>query len=85
MEIEFDKSKDQANIEKHGVSLSSAADFAILAVLEDDRFDYGETRYRAWGTIEDVYYCLVFTVRDEKLRAISLRKAHKKEIKRYVS
>ena len=85
MEIEFDKSKDQANIEKHGVQLSSAADFAILAVLEDDRFDYGETRYRAWGTIEDVYYCLVFTVRDEKLRAISLRKAHKKEIKRYVS
>jgi len=84
MVIEFDPIKDQANIAKHGVSLSLAHQLEILAVLRDDRFDYGEERYRAWGTIDVVAYCLAFTTRDNKVRAISLRRAHKKEIDRYV-
>jgi uncharacterized DUF497 family protein len=83
MPIEFDPAKDAANIEKHGVSLSRAADLEILAFVEDDRNDYGETRYRAWGLIDGKAYCLAFTNRAGKIRAISLRRAHKKEMKRY--
>jgi len=49
MLIEFDPAKDEANIAKHGVSLARAADLEILAFIEDDRTDYGEVRYRAWG------------------------------------
>jgi len=84
MAIEFDLPKDAANIAKHGVSLSRAADLEILAFVEDDRNEYGEIRYRAWGLIDGKYYCLVFTHRGGRVRAISLRRAHKKEIDRYV-
>lgn len=84
MEIEFDPAKDQQNILKHGVSLSRAADLEILAFIEDDRVEYGETRYRAWGLIDGQYFCLAFTHRQGRVRAISLRHAHQKEIDRYV-
>ncbi|MDY0243142.1 MAG: BrnT family toxin [Rhodospirillaceae bacterium] len=63
MEIESDPAKDQANIAKHGVSLGRAADIEILAFIEDDRKEYGETRYRAWGLIDGEYFCLAFTHR----------------------
>jgi len=56
----------------------------IHALLEDERKDYGETRYRAWGLIDGEFYCLAFTDRDGVLRAISLRRARDKEVKRYV-
>ncbi len=82
--MQFDPAKNEANIAKHGVSLERAADLDIQAVLEDDRQDYGEIRYRAFGHIDGVAHCLVFTDRQGVLRAISLRRAHQKEMKRYV-
>lgn len=84
MDIEFDPAKDEANIAKHGVSLARAANLEILAFIEDDRNEYGETRYRAWGMIDGKAHCLAFTHRDGKVRAISLRRAHRKEMDRYV-
>jgi len=84
MKIEFDPAKDETNIAKHGISLARAGELEILAFLEDDRNDYGETRYRAWGLIDGKAHCLVFTDRGGVLRAISLRRAHQKEMNRYV-
>ena len=84
MAIAFDPAKDAANIEKHGVSLARAGEMTIVAALIDDRADYGEVRYRAYGHIDGVAHCLVFTVRDGEGRAISLRRAHSKEVRRYV-
>jgi len=84
MKVVFDPAKDEVNLAKHGVSLSRAADLEILVVIEDDRQDYGEPRTRAFGVIDDEAYCLVFTVRDGAVRAISLRRAHLKEYRRYV-
>jgi uncharacterized protein len=82
--IQFDPAKDQANVAKHGISLARAEDMDVLAIIEDDRFDYGEQRFRAFGLIDDHYHCLVFAERNRSLRAISLRRAHAKEIQRYV-
>lgn len=84
MIIEYDPAKEEANIQKHGISLERARDIDILALLEDDRNAYGEIRYRAWGLIDDQPYCLAFTYRDGHVRAISLRRAHRKEFERYV-
>jgi uncharacterized DUF497 family protein len=55
----------------------------VFAIVGDDRFDYGEPRYRAYGLIDGVSYCLVFTVRNQRYRPISLRRAHAKEMKRH--
>lgn len=81
MEIEFDPAKDAANIEKHGISLERAADLEVLAYVEDDRF--AEPRFRLYGLIDGVAHCVAGTDRDGKVRVISLRRAHAKEMKRY--
>lgn len=85
MEIEFDSEKDEANQEKHGVSLAAAAgmDFDAALVVSDDRRGYGEVRFRAIGPILGRLHVLVFTMRGDTLRAISLRKANARERRRY--
>jgi uncharacterized DUF497 family protein len=85
VEIEFDPDKDRRNVEKHGISLARAVDFEILTFIEDARFDYGETRYRAWGLLDGVHHALAFTMRDGRIRVITLRRAHQKEIRRHVA
>ena len=66
------------------MSLALAAELEVLAVVEDDRRDYGEPRKRAFGLIDGDYYSLAYTLRGGNVRAISLRRAHEKEIRRYV-
>jgi hypothetical protein len=66
------------------VSLARWIDLDIKVTFVDDRRDYGEVRYRAYGFIDGVAYYLAFTNRNGKVRPISLRRAHVKEIRRYV-
>ena len=82
--VDFDPAKEAINLSKHGVSLARWADLDIAVAFVDDRHDYGEVRYRAYGYIDGVAYCLAFTNRDGKVRPISLRRVHTKEMKRYV-
>lgn len=82
MDIEYDPAKDAANIAKHGISLARAADLELLAYEADDRFD--EPRFRLYGLIDGVAHCVAGTDRGGKVRVISLRRAHAKEMKRYV-
>lgn len=84
MDISFDPAKDAANIAKHGLSFADFDGFdAEPSVVVDDRAEYGETRYRAFGRVDGKGRCLAFTIRDGKVRAISLRRAHEKEMRRY--
>lgn len=85
MEIEFDPEKDRANRKKHGVSLAAAADMNLDAaiVLEDRRFDYGETRFLAYAPINGRFHVLWFTMRGSAIRVIGLRKANNRERRRY--
>lgn len=84
MDVEFDPAKDELNVAKHGISLARARDIEVVAFQEDVRFGYGESRYRAWGLIDGATYCLAFVSRDGRLRAISLRRARNKEMRRHV-
>lgn len=84
MEISFDPAKDAANIAKHGLSFADFQGFdADPVVVEDDRFDYGEARYRAFGRMDGIGHCIVFTVTETGIRAISFRRAREKEMRRY--
>lgn len=83
MDIEFDPAKDAINIDKHGISLARAVDFEVLAYVDDHRFE-DEPRFRLYGLIDGVAHCLAGTMRGETVRVINLRRAHKKEMKRYV-
>lgn len=85
MDIEFDPAKDAINQAQHGMSLADAGllnwDAALISV--DERKQYNEVRYIAYGPIGDRLHCLVFTVRGDALRAISLRKANSREQRDY--
>lgn len=85
MRIAFDPDKDAMNRAKHGLSLADAADFdfSVARIEVDERYDYGETRYRAYARIDGLGFCLVFTTSGEVLRPISYRRAHNEEMRRY--
>ena len=85
MKVEFDPDKDAANRAKHGLSLADAVelDMASAVVIADDRADYGEARFRAFGRIDGQGRCMVFAVRGPTIRVISYRRAHEKEMRRY--
>jgi uncharacterized DUF497 family protein len=85
MEVEFDPAKDAANLAKHGLSLADAVafDFDGSFAEVDSRYAYGEVRFRAFGRIGELGYCLAFTINGTVMRPISFRRAHEKEMRRY--
>jgi uncharacterized protein len=85
MEVSFDPTKNDRNIALRGLSFERAADFDFLGavVLVDDRREYGETRLRAFGLLNNRLHALVFTETACGIRVISLRKANQREVKRY--
>ena len=85
MRIEFDPGKDEANRLKHGVSLAAAEriDLDRAVRFEDRRFDYGETRYIAYGPLDGRLHCVWYTLRGEVVRVIGLRKASERERRRH--
>jgi uncharacterized DUF497 family protein len=80
--IEFDPDKDRQNIAKHGISLTRASDIEVRGYAPSNR--QSESRSRAYGIIDGRWYCLIYTVRGDAIRAISLRRAHDDEVFRYV-
>ena len=85
MEVEYDKGKNQKNIELRGIDFELAKffDFTSALIFQDIRKDYGEKRYSAIGYIDQDIFVLIFTPRGQKLRVISLRKANKREKRKY--
>lgn len=85
MRIEFDTAKDQQNLEKHAVSLNEANNLEWDDGLtwDDTRKDYGELRQCGLVPIGVRLYHVVFVDRGSHRRIISLRKANRREVKRY--
>jgi uncharacterized DUF497 family protein len=82
----FDPVKDAANRKKHGVSLTEGDGVLNdpLALTIEDSLSQGEQRFisigmSAFGQLRVVVYAL----RDEDARIISVRKAEPKEIRAY--
>ena len=85
MAITYDPEKNEKNIAERGISFDRAAEFdwSSALVVEDRRKDYGESRFQALGFIEERLHMLVFTPRADDTHVMSLRKANKREVKRY--
>ncbi len=85
MHYEFDPIKDKGNLHKHGLSLVSAEDFEweTAVVGEDTRKQYAEPRLQAIGYIGDRLHVMVFCLRTDAVRVISLREANAREVKSY--
>ncbi|MGK9171168.1 BrnT family toxin [Inquilinus limosus] len=77
----WDEAKAINNLAKHGVAFEAVYDFDwdTAYLVEDSRFDYGEQRSIAFGLIGEDLHVLVYTVRDDLVRVISLRRANRRE------
>ena len=85
MRYEFDPAKDESNLDKHGLPLADADGFEwdAAVVHEDTRKHYAEPRLQAVGYIGDRLHVMVFCIRADAVRVISLRKANMREENRY--
>ena len=81
MTVEFDDAKRARTLAERGLDMARADevfDGASLTV-EDDRTDYGETRYITIGFLDERMVVLVWTPRGDAHRIISMRKANDRE------
>ena len=85
MRIAFDPAKNLRNIEERGLSfeLVRGFDFETAIFAVDSRRDYGETRLRALGLLDDRLHALVFVEEATGIRIVSFRKANKREVQHY--
>ncbi|MGI9401593.1 MAG: BrnT family toxin [Rhizobiaceae bacterium] len=82
-EWDEEKSRQCKRDRGFGFEIVEYFDFAEAMIVEDNRQDYGEQRFRAFGYIDEAAFSIVFTPRGGKLRIISVRRAHEKEMKRH--
>ncbi|ODT78254.1 MAG: hypothetical protein ABS76_24495 [Pelagibacterium sp. SCN 64-44] len=85
MEYEWDEAKRLSNIEKHRVDLLDALlMFESWVFTElDDRFDYGEARFRSTGMVDGVCYVLIHAERDGRKRLISAWRGGRRDQRKY--
>jgi len=83
--FEWDENKNQINIEKHGFDFRDAVDFfdGPNYTMEDNRRDYGEKRLVSIGFLKERMVVLIYTIRENTIRIISMRKANEREQKRF--
>ena len=87
MRITYDPAKRAETLEHRNLDFEDAPKlFAETNFqMEDDRRDYGETRWISVGRLDRDIVVVVWTLRDDARRIISMRKCHGKERKAYLA
>lgn len=85
IEIEYDPAKDRRNIAERGLSFEQVKDMDADSIryFPDDRKEYKEARFRAFGLLAGRLHVFVFTPRRNAVRIISFRKCNSREIAWY--
>jgi len=87
MSFDWDFGNIDKNLKSHNVGCQEAEEVFVnepLIVVEDQKHSVKEKRYRALGkTNNNRLLFLSFTVRNQKVRIISIRDMSKKEKKEY--
>ena len=86
MRFVFDPDKDKLNLAKHGLSLSFAEKliWEEAYVWVDPRYAYDELRMIGLVPEGNTLYFVAFVDRGDGRRTISLRRAERREVKKYV-
>jgi len=79
----WDETKRLSNLDKHGVDFHAILDFDWHTALIASDPRHSENRYIGLGMLAGRLHAVVFTYRQDTVRLISLRKANKREQKRY--
>jgi len=85
--FEWDEGNLDKSYEKHGITPKEAEEIFVseeLYVLPDIKHSQKEKRFIALGkTQEGKHLFIVFLIKKEKIRIISARRMHKKELQKY--
>jgi len=81
MKFEWDEVKATANFAKHGACFEDVSEFEWELSVDslDLRKDYRETRVISTSIIRGRPHVLVYSMRNDAVRLIRLRKANKRE------
>jgi len=84
--FEFDESKSQANLSKHGINFIDAQLlWNDTRLLEIPAKTEDEPRFLVIGLINDKYWSAVLTYRGNNIRLISVRRSRTEEVTLYES
>lgn len=83
MEFEFDPSKSAANRDKHGMDFVEAQELWEVPAAEKPVHFPGEKRFFRIGRLGERFWTAVFTLRGDKVRLISMRRARRTEVADY--
>ena len=86
MRFEWDESKRESNIVKHGIDFADAPRLfsAPMRTVLDLRQDYGEERFIGLGLLDNRVVAVAFTeLAEDTIRVFSLRRALAHEKKQY--
>ena len=78
-EYEWDEAKSRANLAKHNVDFAAIELFDWNTAVDFVSDQHGESRIAAIGYIGSILFFVVYTLRDDSRRIISLRPASRKE------
>lgn len=83
MKIEYDEAKRLKKFKERGLDFARAAEVIDSDSFDvpDDRLDYGEQRWITFGFLDGRHIAMVWTVREDRRRIISMRHMHEHEIK----
>lgn len=86
MEFEYDPDKSAANFAKHRIDFEAAqALWKDTGRAEVRSARHFEERWLLIGKMEDRFWTAVYTMRDDVIRIISVRRSRENEVKDYVS
>jgi len=84
MEFEYDPAKSASNKDKHGIDFEEAkALWKDESLFEIDARSDEERRFFAIGRIGHVGWTAVCTLRNSRVRMISVRRSRKEEVEAY--
>jgi len=85
MRLTFDSAKREKTLTERGLDFVRAREVfeGVTVTKEDDRADYGESRRVTFGYLDGRAVVIVWTLRDQARRIISMRKANEREIAKF--
>lgn len=81
--FEWDETKREATLEKHGIDFVRAVRVFAAPVLTKKSIFPDEERFVSIGRCEGVFIAVVYTIRGDSYRIITARRARRGEISDY--
>ena len=83
MQFEWDPDKRQAKIEKHGIDFIIVRELFTRPLVFERSNRGNETRWKVTGSLKGRFITVIFTLRKDRIRIISARRARENEQKTY--